>query len=468
MRGLRIVAAVAAAVIVIVGAGAAPAGASRDGWDPRLAEVAHAVEELRGLDFDHPVPVKQLSNREFEQQVTGGKITAADRREWSWSSEALTAFGFMSHPIPLKALKDETGGFYGGYYDPDEEAIVVRHEKLTTPSMRALLAHELTHALQDQHFSLDNVHKRSRHSDVPRALVEGDADNVATLYIDKKLTEGEREELYSTNDSGDSSGNDGEARLPVFFELQRTEPYRLGSRMVWVLEATGKQRAIDAALRKPPVDDAAFLDPRALLDPQRIRTVRPPEINSTTEIAHGGPHVLAPDLLYFMLAERMAPSAALRAAERWGGGRYVVFQSQATRCVRAAIVGRDGPADAAVIADALRAWSAGHRETFPVQVAGSTVRFTTCVPTDTVAAPPDAALVQAFEHVALRFDITETGLRQGMSVPEAICTADDLLARPNVVGPLSTITSTHTPYPSELVDTLRAALDPLVTPPACN
>ena len=77
-------------------------------------------------------------------------------------------------------------------------------------------------------------------------------------------------------------------------------------------------------------------------------------------------------------------------------------------------------------------------------------------------------LVQAFEHVALRYDITEAGIRQGKSVPEAICTADELLARPSVVGPLSTITSSRGPYPTELVGTLRAALDPLVTPPACN
>jgi hypothetical protein len=179
--------------------------------------------------------------------------------------------------------------------------------------------------------------------------------------------------------------------------------------------------------------------------------------------------VLAPDLLYLMLAERMAPSAALRAAERWGGGSYVVFQSQATRCVRASVVGRDGPADAAVIADALRAWGADRRETFPVQVTGKKLSFATCVPAnDRPAAVPDAVLVQAFEHVALRYDITETGIRQGMSVSEAICTADELLARPSVVGPLSTITSSRGPYPTELVDTLRAALDPLVTPPACN
>ena len=108
----------------------ATAGATDDDWDPRLARVAHAVEQLRGLEFDHPVPVHRLTDDEFESEVTGGKITARDRREWTRAGHELMALGFINRPIALEALKDDAGNFYGGFYDSRREAIVVRNENL--------------------------------------------------------------------------------------------------------------------------------------------------------------------------------------------------------------------------------------------------------------------------------------------------------------------------------------------------
>jgi hypothetical protein len=448
----------------------APAGAADDDWDPRIAEVAHAVERLRGLEFDHPVPVHRVSDEEFEREVTGGKITARDRAEWTRAGKVLTALGFIDGPIELEALKDDAAAFYGGYYDLHREAIVVRDEKLRTPSMRALLAHELTHALQDQHFSFDTIDRRSRHSAVPRTLTEGDADRVESLYIETRLTEREREKLYSSGDGaadGNTEGADDPASLPVIFELQRAQPYRLGSRLMWLLDAAGEQRAMDTALRNPQTDDAALLDPRALLDPSRLAPVRAPELGQR-ERRDGASHPFVPDFLFFMLAERMPPSAALRAAERWGGGRYVLFTGAATPCVRAALVGRNGPADATAIADALRVWSAGRPETFPIQVADDTVSFTTCIPTGTSQAVPDATLVQASEHLVLRFDIAEVGLRHGASPQQATCTADDVLARPGVAGPLRTLTSLDGPYPDDLLHELDATLDSYTVAAGCR
>jgi hypothetical protein len=468
-RSLRF-AAVALAVALaaaVTALPAMPAGADDDGWDARLAKVAHAVERIRGLEFRHPVPIEHLSDKEFKREVTGGKPDANDRYEWDRASDALTAFGLMDHPVELAAVQDDAGDFYGGYYDSQREAIVVRNEKLATPAMRALLAHELTHALQDQHFDLDALLRRTHNSDISRAIVEGDADNVASMYVEQELTARERDKLYSSDVGGDASDGTDASDMPLIFELERSEPYDLGSRMVWVIESTGRRTAVNRALRKPPLDGAAFLDPRVLLDPDEIAKVRAPAIEPT-ELRQGHPQPLEADFLYFVLAERMAPSVALDAAQRWGGGRYVLFRDQATPCVRASIVGRDGRADAVVIADALRAWGAGHAETRPLVVDGDTVTFTTCVPTQGASTLSDAPLVHAFEHVMLRFDLTEGGIRQGKSIDEAVCAADAFLAGPSVTGPLGTVTSLHSDFPPELVDSLRAAFERIDTPAVCR
>ena len=151
-----------------------------------------------------------------------------------------------------------------------------------------------------------------------------------------------------------------------------------------------------------------------------------------------------------MLAERMTPSAALPRGRTLGWWTLRALHGDSTPCVRASLVGRNGPADATVIANALRTWSAGRPETFPIQVADDTVTFTTCIPT-TPQAVSDATLVQASEHLVLRFDITQVGLRHGTSIHQATCTADDVLARPAVAGPLRTVTSLDDPYPDDLL-----------------
>jgi hypothetical protein len=50
-------------------------------WDPRVADLAAFVEEARGLEFVHPIPVEFLSPEEFSAEVRSDLApTEADRR----------------------------------------------------------------------------------------------------------------------------------------------------------------------------------------------------------------------------------------------------------------------------------------------------------------------------------------------------------------------------------------------------
>ena len=40
-----------------------------EAWDPQVAPIAAQVATLRGLSFDHPVPVKYLDDAEFKKRV---------------------------------------------------------------------------------------------------------------------------------------------------------------------------------------------------------------------------------------------------------------------------------------------------------------------------------------------------------------------------------------------------------------
>ena len=56
--------------------GVAPLAAS---WDPRLGDLPATVAHLRGLQFEHPVPVKYEPAEHFKHRIGSSKPRDADR-----------------------------------------------------------------------------------------------------------------------------------------------------------------------------------------------------------------------------------------------------------------------------------------------------------------------------------------------------------------------------------------------------
>ena len=80
------------------------------------------------------------------------------------------------------------------FYLPTKKKFFVRGTEVDTPNAKVTVAHELTHALQDQHFDLTKLEKeaaKTHSSDALRSLVEGDAVRVQKLYL-KTLPDAEQ------------------------------------------------------------------------------------------------------------------------------------------------------------------------------------------------------------------------------------------------------------------------------------
>ena len=175
--------AVAVASALSIAAGSAVAGATvaeRAGtqlagpkWDPKLAPIAAEVEAIRGLKFDHAVPVHYLPDAAFEKRLLkdddpnpSASRTAAFKR----SEDELRALGLLDHDIDLHATaRAALGSDTLAFYDPRTKDVYVRGTDTTAPATRVTLAHELTHALQDQHFNLRAVQRARRSTTTARS-----------------------------------------------------------------------------------------------------------------------------------------------------------------------------------------------------------------------------------------------------------------------------------------------------------
>jgi hypothetical protein len=152
-----------------------------------------------------------------------------------------------------------------GLYVPHSGRLYVLGSGGAAP--RSVIAHEVTHALQDEHFHLTRgafaPHPRDHDGELgAQALAEGDATDVQSRYV-TGLSPGELvSELARTLGSLPS---DPSRRSAPFLERELLYPYTAGRDFVRALRTRGGQRLLDRAFRHPPRTTAAVLDPSRYL-----------------------------------------------------------------------------------------------------------------------------------------------------------------------------------------------------------
>jgi hypothetical protein len=135
------------------------------------------IEQQRGLQFVHPVTVKFLTVAAFQKQVTQSpdSLSKSDRAQLENSVAFLRALGLIEGKTDLLSSINKTSGESTlAFYSPESKTITVRGTTLDVAT-RVTLVHEMTHALQDQHFDLLKMQKMGNHdeSGAIDALIEG-------------------------------------------------------------------------------------------------------------------------------------------------------------------------------------------------------------------------------------------------------------------------------------------------------
>jgi len=418
-------------------AGAAPTPAPTPvprKWDPQIEPIAKAVETLRGLKFDHPVAVRFLTEADFvkRQRSERSKLSASDKAELTRAQSQLRALGLIGQGVDLfDASNDISSSDVLAYYDPRTKRVTVRGKGEIGVTARVTLAHELTHALQDQHFNLLKIEKAAakQHAQTTaRAVIEGDAVRIQNLYQEKLSSADQQTYLTESQAQSDKAQVDIKAKaipeaLVAFFEA----PYAFGPTLMQVADSK-LDGGIDGLFRKVPTNDSAYLTPSTLVDGATFATVGTPAVTKKEKVV-GQPDVFGSYALYVVLASRLGPAEALTVADGWGGDAMITIKRAGQTCLRARFVGRDANRTAA-IGRALQQWGAAMPAgAATVEPGRSGVTLTAC---DTGAAssptPHDAA--EATTFASSRDAFYGTLLKQGASSKLAECTADGVVRDP--------------------------------------
>ena len=214
-----------ALLFVLLGAAQGPAKVIDSDPELRLAdEVAKDVESLRGWTFTRPVEKGIYTEPELRAFIEKRLVEEYPEAELSKNEIFLRRIGALPESTPLRqTLIDVLMSQIGGFYDPPTKTFYMIKRPDTEYGRlmdRILLAHELTHALDDQKVSLDSLlASRDRTQDgefVVGALVEGSATEVMTRYVTQAQLAGE----LKPEDLQDLMQTE-EKRSRVFFESPR-------------------------------------------------------------------------------------------------------------------------------------------------------------------------------------------------------------------------------------------------------
>ncbi|MCX7619585.1 MAG: hypothetical protein N2037_01925 [Acidimicrobiales bacterium] len=335
-----------------------------------LRSLAAFVVNERGLRFVQPVYSLLLDEEEF-----------GDRLMEQFSPEDLEAQGRLLGALGLlppgedfaRRLRALLVSSVPAFYSADANAVIVKRRPLTN-DLRQALVHELTHALDDQHFTLSRPEYASRKDEVAfglRALAEGDARRIERRWHDQ-FNPGAPFDLTppSLDQQTDPNGD------PAIVVSQTIETYVLGEALVNdILERSGPS-GLDSAFVTPPTTSEQVIHPEKFAAREPRIEVEPPPYQGS-KIRDG---VLGELLTRQLLESRIGRERALVAAAGWGGDWFVEYSDDDGQSCFRIDWRMDSQNDLDELAAALDAWKQAGGVGDIERPDGETLRLTNCLP----------------------------------------------------------------------------------------
>ncbi|HZU75787.1 MAG TPA: hypothetical protein VFA70_03430 [Dehalococcoidia bacterium] len=251
----------------------------------KVGEIKAGLEQVRGLSFTKPVPLvvegRAEADRDIQAQVTH-EISDRDFR-----IEGRTGALIGMYPAGID-LKEQTlillDSQVAGFYDPDTKRMIVVSGTSAAGVWEGaagflmqrdlmgemVLAHELTHALQDQHFDLagklDALKDNDDRALALKSVAEGDATITGFAYIVGGMNQARLDllvsqlkglpELFAKEAKSAPEG----LRDPLIFQ------YSAGVKFVARAYRRGGYGAVDDLFRHPPLSSQQILHPELYFD----------------------------------------------------------------------------------------------------------------------------------------------------------------------------------------------------------
>jgi hypothetical protein len=334
-----------------------------------LPDIIEFVEETRGQQFVTEPVVEAVPDDEFEQllaEVRDEEQAEAEARGDGPEALAVAsiALGLLPPGFDLEsATEDLEANFVFGFYDPDTDELYVKGEQVT-PFVQSVVAHELTHALDDQVFDLARLDALLEQPDEEafafQALVEGTASFVQAAF-EAQMSPEDAEALEAEQYQLGLDQLPAAMGLPASLLVGSQVPYASGERFVDALVAEEGTAGIDAAYEAPPATGEQLLDPERFAADEEAVALRPLEAPDGVEVADEGAFGAVDLRMLDLVSDPLSPLidpdlGTLDPVPGYGGGQFVSWTEGGRSCISLEAVGDDA-AGSSTIQEALETWA---------------------------------------------------------------------------------------------------------------
>ena len=342
-------------------------------------DVLKETSGIRQLSILRPVQSSTQSRAEIEGTLIKNldeEMTAAQAHasEATLRKLGLAPAEFQYRALMIRLLTEQVAG----YYDPKTQQFHLA-DWIDLDGQKPIMAHELTHALQDQHFNLRRFeHWPKGDSDAElaaHALIEGDATLVMALYVANNPL---RALAFLKSLGATGLPSEELDKAPRALRETLLFPYQDGEKWVSVLYKQGGWERVSKAFTELPQSSEQILHPEKYFAHEPPVRVTLPDIallldrSSSSDVRgrrSGGSQDLRSARLptwkrldsdvngewgFYLILDQFlkSPAESRRAAAGWGGDRFALYEGPRGEAMLVSLSVWDSESDAREFFDA--------------------------------------------------------------------------------------------------------------------
>lgn len=292
--------------------------------------VLQETSEIRQLAILRPVKSGAQSREEIERMIIRNQTEQTTPAEMHANELALKKLGlvpadFQLRPFIIKLLTEQVAG----YYEPRVQRFYLA-DWIELEGQKPVMVHELTHALQDQHFNLRRFEKWPKgDSDAELAvhsLIEGDASLAMMLYMAKNPMVAL---AFMRSISTTSTASEQFKQAPRALRDSLLFPYEHGVEWASRVYKRGGWAMVSEGFTRLPQSTEQILHPEKYFSYEAPVKVVLPEVRSI--LGQGWKRIDADvngEWSFYLILDQFlkAPAESKRAAAGWAGDRYALYE----------------------------------------------------------------------------------------------------------------------------------------------
>lgn len=306
-------------------------------------EVLAQMSEILELPIKEPLKKSLRSKQEIREYLIREEKEERTDAERYADERSLEAFGLIPKNFPLDAfMLDVLTDQVAGLYDPEGKEFYIA-DWISADEQRPVMAHELTHALEDQSFHIDPWIKAARPNDDAElardSVSEGSALAAMVDYTlrDDKLSVRDLPDITMQIRMGAVAEMKSDPKLskaPAYIQDELLFPYLAGTDFSQqFLKAHSGWSDLKLIFANPPVSTQQILHPDLYLKGVAPREVKLPSWNG---VAPGDWKLLEENVLgefgfSEVLKQFLDPKIADSLSPAWAGDRYALFENSKTK-----------------------------------------------------------------------------------------------------------------------------------------